>query len=80
MAVLDNVRVNLSGSTVAIPPEIEAIVGRAYKRALWEWFHEDPDDVLIERKFGVWKFNFTLRLRRRDLRPVIELLAGPDPT
>lgn len=86
MAKLDALQVNLSElSSLSIPPEIRRAVEEAAKRSarrmVWEWYNENADKVLFERRIGIWKISIPIRLRWRDipgLRQAIEHLAGPE--
>lgn len=48
-------------------------IRRIMNEAIWAWYEENQDDVVFEKK--VWFFN--VKLRVRDLRFLIERIAGP---
>lgn len=51
-----------------------AIVKRIMGEAIWEWYRENLDDVIFEKKV----LFFSIKLRVRDLRFLIERIAGPE--
>lgn len=72
MSALDNISISNLGVD-------KATLRRIMAEAIWEWYRENLDDVIYEKPVKVWKFGFTVKIRIRDLRPLIERIAGPEP-
>lgn len=47
-------------------------IKRIMNEAIWAWYEENQDDVIFEKKV----FFFSIKLRVRDLRFLIERIAG----
>ena len=67
MSVLAEVKAN-NGITDAILNAARPV----FAAAIWIWYDANADEVL----FSKWKF---IKIRVRDLRPLVEAIAGPHP-
>lgn len=67
MTALD--RVNVAGFGIN-----KDIVRQMMNQAVWAWFNDHKDDVIFTKKV----FFFSVTLRVRDIRLVIERIAGPE--
>lgn len=47
----------------------------AIRALAWTWYHEHPDLVVVRRRV----LFHVLRITVRQLRPLFELLFGPEP-
>lgn len=68
MTALD--RVNVSASLGVS----NALIKGLMNKAIWQWYAEHQDEVVFEKKV----FFFSIKLRIRDLRFLIERIAGPE--
>lgn len=67
MAAVDRVDNLMNTADAASKPIVKDIMNRA----VWAWYEEHKDEVLIK------KYIFTIRIR--DVRFLIERIAGPAP-
>lgn len=59
-------------SSDAVEGAILNIARPIFARAVWDWYDADPGRVLFNKWF--------ITVRLRDLRWLIEEIAGPDPS
>lgn len=57
--------------SAGIAPEL---LRRLLGRAVWQWYREHQDDVVFARRILFFK----IELRVRDVRFLIERIAGPE--
>lgn len=68
--ISERLRERVGGENVLID-----IFQELLREEAWEWFEENRDDELL--RVRKWFFSFSVRVR--DLRPLFEILFGPQP-